>query len=74
MTRKRSHIVNVYEYTEDSTLNILKFPEMTEEWLDFIVACRRGIEHNYDIVEGPQIVFCTEKAISTLQYERSYPV
>lgn len=89
-------------------LNILKFPEMSEEWLDFIVDCRRGIEHNYDIVEGPmaddtiwdyiedyvrgtitreafwvlvkfkypthQIVFCTEKAISTLQYERSYSI
>lgn len=26
---------------------------MTEEWLDFIVACRRGIPHKYDIVEGP---------------------
>ena len=26
---------------------------MTEEWLDFIVACRQGISHQYDIVEGP---------------------
>ena len=26
---------------------------MTEEWLDFIIQCRRGKEHNYDIVEGP---------------------
>ena len=26
---------------------------MCEEWLDFIVNCRNGIEHNYDIVEGP---------------------
>lgn len=26
---------------------------MTEEWLDFIVDCRRGIAHSYDIVEGP---------------------
>lgn len=25
---------------------------MTEEWLDFIVACRRGSEHAYDIVSG----------------------
>lgn len=108
LTRKHRHIVNVYEYTEDSALNILKFSEMTEEWLDFIVACRRGIEHNYDIVEGPmaddtiwdyiedyvrgtitreafwilvkfkypthQIVFCTEKALDALRYERSYPV
>ena len=26
---------------------------MTEEWLDFIVACRLGRAHDYDIVEGP---------------------
>ena len=26
---------------------------MTEEWLDFIAACRLGKSHNYDIVEGP---------------------
>lgn len=29
------------------------FDEMTEEWLPFIVDCRRGIKHPYDIVEGP---------------------
>ena len=26
---------------------------MTEEWLDFVVECRRGKEHNFDLVEGP---------------------
>ena len=26
---------------------------MTEEWLQFVVDCRRGIEHDYDVVEGP---------------------
>ena len=25
---------------------------MTEEWLDFIVACRSGKSHDYDIVIG----------------------
>lgn len=25
---------------------------MTEEWLDFIVSCRNGDKHNYDIVIG----------------------
>ena len=29
------------------------FDGMTEEWLQFIVDCRRGIKHEYDIVEGP---------------------
>ena len=32
---------------------MLVFPEMTEEWLDFITACRLGKSHPYDIVEGP---------------------
>ena len=27
--------------------------KMTDEWLDFVVDCRRGIENDYDIVEGP---------------------
>ena len=26
---------------------------MTDEWLDFVVACRQGIKHDYDMVEGP---------------------
>lgn len=26
---------------------------MTEDWLDFAISCRRGIVHEYDIVEGP---------------------
>ena len=40
-------------YTESSGLDVLSFPEMSEEWLDFIVSCRRGSEHDHDIVEGP---------------------
>ena len=31
----------------------LIFEEMSEKWLDFIVACRSGKPHTYDIVEGP---------------------
>ena len=46
-------IINQYEYTPDPALKILSFSEMTEEWLDFIAACRNGIPHSYDIVEGP---------------------
>lgn len=53
MTRRNKHIVNIYSYTPDSTLNSLKFNEMTDGWLEFVVNCRRGIEHEYDIVEGP---------------------
>lgn len=45
--------INKYEYTPDDRLNCLIFDEMTEEWLDFVVACCGGIPHKYDIVEGP---------------------
>lgn len=31
----------------------LMFAEMTEEWLDFVIACRKGESHAYDIVEEP---------------------
>ena len=34
-------------------MKILKFNEMTDEWLDFIVDCRLEKAHDYDIVEGP---------------------
>lgn len=46
-------IVNKYLYKKNLSLKILSFPKMTEEWLDFIVACRSGKNHDYDIVEGP---------------------
>ena len=49
-TRGKQHIVNVYSYVEDENLKILKFDNMTEEWLDFVIDCRKGIEHEYDIV------------------------
>ncbi len=45
--------VNIYEYTPDEKLKTLKFESMTEEWLNFIVQCRSGVSHDYDIVEGP---------------------
>lgn len=45
--------VNEYRYIKNETLNIKIFPEMTEEWLDFIALCRTGKPHDYDIVEGP---------------------
>lgn len=45
--------LNCYEYIPNDTLNYLRFPKMTEEWLDFVTNSRRGISHTYDIVEGP---------------------
>lgn len=45
--------LNEYTYTPNTALNIKHFPDMSEEWLDFIVSCRLGNPHGYDIVEGP---------------------
>ena len=53
LTKKGASMVNNYSYTENKNLKSLCFDEMTEEWLEFVVACRRGKEHDYDIVEGP---------------------
>lgn len=53
ITKRKYHIVNIYEYKENTDLKTKIFDEMTEEWLQFIVDCRRGIKHPYDIVEGP---------------------
>ena len=106
LVKRKKHIVNIYDYKENIDLKICQFNRMTEDWLDFVVNCRKGIEHDFDIVEGPmaddtiwdyiedftrgdisreafwalvkfkypthQIVFCTQEALSTLQYERSY--
>lgn len=46
-------IVNIYEYEESTNLKIKEFAIMSEEWLDFIIDCRSGKSHNYDIVIGP---------------------
>ncbi|MBR5361707.1 MAG: DUF3990 domain-containing protein [Oscillospiraceae bacterium] len=46
-------ILNEYIYQPDNSLKVLRFSEMTEEWLDFIAACRLGKPHDFDIVEGP---------------------
>ena len=53
MTKKGDSVINTYSYQRNENLQIKTFEEMTEEGLQFVVDCRRGIEHNYDIVEGP---------------------
>ena len=46
-------IINSYIYEPDNTLSVLKFDNLSDEWLDFIAGCRKGELHRYDIVEGP---------------------
>ncbi len=50
--RYNTKIVSIYDVRFLEGLKILEFKEMTEEWLDFIVACRSGKTHEYDIVIG----------------------
>ena len=50
--RKETPTISIYEYTPNKALSILDFKGMTDAWLDFIVNCRKGIPHNYDIVIG----------------------
>lgn len=47
-----SPYVNRYDYTLVDGLKVLRFQEMTDEWLDFVVSCRNGQPHKYDIVMG----------------------
>ena len=35
-------IINYYDYNLNDNLKILKFPEISDEWLDFIAECRIG--------------------------------
>lgn len=51
-SRKKPSVVSLYEYLPSEGLKVLEFTEMTDEWLDFIVNCRRGASHDYDIVIG----------------------
>ena len=72
LTKKGDSFVSIYNYLLTEDLKVLSFPIMTDEWLDFVVACRRGIKHDYDIVEGPIIVFCTQKSLESITFEKSY--
>lgn len=50
--RYDTKIVSIYDVRMDTSLKIKEFKEMTEEWLDFIIDCRSGKPHTYDIVIG----------------------
>jgi len=51
--RNQIAVINHYAFEELPGFSIKKFGLMTDEWLDFIAACRAGTEHAYDLVEGP---------------------
>lgn len=53
LTKNGPSILNRYKYAPNNCIKMLSFSEMTEEWLNFVVSCRSGVEHCYDIIEGP---------------------
>ena len=53
--RYNTKIVSIYDVRMNSNLNVKEFREMSEEWLDFIIACRSGKPHQYDIVIGAMV-------------------
>ena len=50
--RYRTGVLSTYDVRMNSDLDVLEFPTMTDEWLDFIIACRHGEPHSHDIVIG----------------------
>ena len=50
--RYNTKIVSIYDVRMNTNLKIKDFKEMTDEWLDFIIDCRAGKSHDYDIVIG----------------------
>jgi len=50
---KGTPIVNEYLIGNTTGLSVKIFEKMNDEWLDFIVKCRNGNSHSFDIVEGP---------------------
>ena len=56
-------VINYYIQEPSNELSILKFDDMTDEWLDFIARCRSGETH--------QISFHTLSALNCLTFDRS---
>lgn len=53
--KKKSAVVSIYSLNEDAfkKCKVLKFDSYSEEWLDFILKCRREEDKSdYDIVMG----------------------
>lgn len=53
MRNRKAKIVNIYKLSNIESLRYKKFDNMSDEWLEFIVVCRNGGSHDYEVVEGP---------------------
>ena len=54
LKKSEKAVVNIYEWTDDEDLKILRFEDVSAEWLDMVVKCRSNINysHDYDVVCG----------------------
>lgn len=52
VNKYKTSVINSYKVDNLLDLKVKVFEEYNEEWLDFIVHCRNGGEHHYDVVEG----------------------
>ncbi|MFA6938047.1 MAG: DUF3990 domain-containing protein [Treponema sp.] len=64
---RTSPVVNIYEWNQNLSSNILKFDSPSLEWLELVVKCRSDInfKHAYDIVIGK---IANDNVGETVQY------
>jgi len=79
----------LYEYEFNPSLDLVSkcFPEISDEWFDFILANRtiKGLQHNFDFIKGPVAndkifltitgyidgIYSKEEAMRRLRYNKS---
>lgn len=54
-TRNITPVVNEYMLSDLEGLKVKTFESLDLEWLKFVVKCRSGELHEYDVVEGPMV-------------------
>lgn len=65
--KRKAAVINQYDFNEEALENcrVLRFDSYSEEWLDFIVNCRRGTDKtDYDIVIGGVV---NDKVFNTVE-------
>lgn len=48
-----TRIINIYEIKNFQNLKVKRFDDYSDEWLEFVVSCRSGDTHEFDVVIGP---------------------
>ena len=64
VNKYKTPVINSYALADISDLNVKVFEKYDKEWLDFVVHCRSGGEHDYDIVEG---FMCDDTILDNLE-------